>query len=369
MRNVRYVAIVWLLTLSVTASMTAPDMVGKAWGQSFGIIAGTVEKTDHSRGLAVRSQPSESSSAVGYLPVGTEIRACNDFKGQWARLQRPFPNGWVNMANLKPKGGQATVVAVDQPDQCLIVRKGPDASHDKADCVPMGRQLQLSGIWSENNFARLDNGGWVDASKISTDLMTCTLPPLAAAPEAVVPPPATEPYPQYSPPSGGQSYTYAPSYNYGDYGVPSYFGPYGAFGFYPGWFPGVAVVIGNGFRGHFGRFPYRHSGQYWRHHWNGSHRSNAAVNNRGAFHGNRAAFSRNSAAINNFARTNARTFNNFRSGNTTFNRSLSNSGFRTNAFRGFRSGGGSRAMSFRGGGARAMSFHGGGGGRGGGHRR
>jgi hypothetical protein len=373
MRNVRHFEIVGLLAIVVICAISGPGMISMAWGQAFGIIAGTVEKPDSPKGLAVRSQPSGSAPALGYLPVGTEIRACNDFQDQWARLQNPFPNGWVNMANLKPKGGQAIVAAVDAPDQCLIIRKGPDGSYEKAGCAALGERLHLSGVWSINNFARLESGGWVDATKISTDMLACDTPPMAAA-EPEPPPPMPQPSAEYVPPSDGAGYTYAPSYNYGTFGVPSFLGPYGAFGVYPGWYPGVSVAVGSGYGGHYGYWPYRH----WRHDWANHNRwanqnrwvnqnRSAALANRAGMTSNRSLVNRNNAALNNWARGTSRNFSNFRSGNALSSRGFSNMSRRgAGLSSGLRSGG-SRAMAFRGGGG-GGAFRGGGG-RGGGHRR
>ncbi|MFH0821970.1 MAG: hypothetical protein V2B18_04415, partial [Pseudomonadota bacterium] len=75
MRNLRHVTAGWLPVVALIAMMAAPGLVGNAWSQAFGMIAATVEKADDSRGLTVRSQPSESAGVIGYLPVGTEIRA------------------------------------------------------------------------------------------------------------------------------------------------------------------------------------------------------------------------------------------------------------------------------------------------------
>ncbi len=350
MRSLRYFEIFGLIALFVAGSILGPGIADNAWGQAFGIIAGTVEKADTPRGLSVRAQPSASSPAVGYLPVGTEIRACNDFKNPWVRLQGPFPNGWVNMANLHPKGGEAAVAAVDAPDQCLVIRKGPDSSYEKAGCATLGEKLQLSGVWSINNFARLESGGWVDGTKISTDLMTCDMPPVAdAEPEEAAP--APQPYTEYVPPTDGSAYTCAPSYDFGTYGVPSYFGPYGAFGFYPGWFPGVSVIVGPGFRRYYGYWPHRHWRNNWanRNRWANHNRSWPRAN-RAAINSNRGSLYRKNTAFNNWTRGTGRNLSNFRSGNIASSRSLSKFSRRAGGFsRGLRSSG-SRAMAFRGGG-------------------
>jgi hypothetical protein len=311
MINLRNFVATGLMAAVLTAAMAAPGLVGKAWSQAFGMVAATVETADDTRGLTIRSEPSESATVVRYLPVGTEIRACNDFRANWARLQSPSPGGWVNMVNLKPKGGEGSVVAVDESDRCLAIRKGPGDSCERVGCAALGQKLKLSGVWSENNFAQLDSGDWVDASKISTDLMTCdtsALPQIAEVPEpdqfgyVQAPPPSgyVEPPITYVPYDGG-SYTYAPSYNFGTFGVPYLFGPYCAFGFYPGWRSVVSVVVRNAYpwrhwRGpnyhHPRPAPYAHSGPNVN-----PNRYNAAVHH-GAVNASRPMVNANRTPIN-----------------------------------------------------------------------
>lgn len=239
MKNLPCILTLGLVAVMMTAVASAPGLTENAWGQSFGIVAATVEKGDDARGLTVRSEPSESGQILGYLPIGTAIRACNEFKSGWVKLADPAAGGWVNMSNLKPVGGEAKVIAVDQPDLCLPVRKGPGNSYEKVGCAELGQKLNLSGAWSETNWARLDNGGWVDASKIDTDLMKCEI---QTAEEPLQEPLA--PLPMASA-SGEESYTReeAPSTYYEDYSVPYFLGDYGAYGYYPAASSYVAVIL------------------------------------------------------------------------------------------------------------------------------
>ncbi len=234
MRKLEYISAVGLAALMLTAVATGPGLVGKAWGQSFGMIAATVVKTDDARGLIIRSKPSDSSEPLGYLPAGTELRGCNDFRDGWMRLQTPSSGGWVNMANLKPVGGEAKVIAVDKPDLCLPVRKGPGEWYEKTGCAEMGQKLQLSGIWSVNNFAQLENGGWINASEIVTDLVSCEAPAATAATEsqplddqdAWAEPPIPTNYAGV-----GSGFGYAPwDYEFAD---PYLYGEYGGYGYFP----------------------------------------------------------------------------------------------------------------------------------------
>lgn len=69
------------------------------------------------------------------------------------------------------KGAEAFVTRVDQPDDCLRIRRGPSGSYEIIGCAKMGDRLQLNGVWSsDNSWAQLESQGWVYASQIKTDL-------------------------------------------------------------------------------------------------------------------------------------------------------------------------------------------------------
>jgi uncharacterized protein YraI len=76
----------------------------------------------------------------------------------------------------QPKGGVATVIGVDQPDNCLRIRSGPGNSYDILGCSIMGQELNITGIWTSNDWAQLADKGWVYGPQIQTDLR----PPPAA---------------------------------------------------------------------------------------------------------------------------------------------------------------------------------------------
>ncbi len=76
----------------------------------------------------------------------------------------------------QPQGGVATVIGVDQPDNCLRIRSGPGDSYDVIDCANLGQQLNITGVWTSNNWAQLVDNGWVYGAQIQTDLR----PPAAA---------------------------------------------------------------------------------------------------------------------------------------------------------------------------------------------
>lgn len=260
MKKSEHIVAIGLAALLLTAIAFGPSLVDDAWGQAFGMIAATVDKADDTRGLTVRSEPSDSGQPLGYLPIGTEIRACNEFKNGWVKLDDPARGGWINMSNLKPVGGQGKVVAVDTPDLCLIIRKGPGSTYERIGCAELGQMLNLTGVWSETNWARLDNGGWVDAAKIATDLMTCQTPPASQPAAEQEPPPAVSSYG-----GGAPSYVEVPSYYNGDYGIPYFYGDYGGYGYYPGVFPfGAVIVVDRRFKRH------HHRHHHGRHHFDRS---------------------------------------------------------------------------------------------------
>jgi len=67
--------------------------------------------------------------------------------------------------------GFGVVTGVDQPENCLKVRKGPSSSTEMAGCARMGERLGLSGAWSaDGKWAQLADGNWVFGGQIQTDL-------------------------------------------------------------------------------------------------------------------------------------------------------------------------------------------------------
>jgi Bacterial SH3 domain len=107
----------------------------------------------------------------------------------------------------QPKGGIATVVGVDQPDNCLRIRSGPGSQYDVIGCANMGDQLKITGVWTSNDWAQLEDNGWVYGEQISTDLR----PPRTAystTPTYVV---SEEVVPDYD------DWAYLPAYGYNTY--------------------------------------------------------------------------------------------------------------------------------------------------------
>jgi uncharacterized protein YraI len=70
----------------------------------------------------------------------------------------------------QPKGGIATVIAVDQPGNCLRIRSGPGGAYDVISCANIGQQLNITGVWTSNDWAQTADNGWVYGQQIQTDL-------------------------------------------------------------------------------------------------------------------------------------------------------------------------------------------------------
>ena len=129
----------------------------------------------------------------------------------------------------QPVGGIATVIRVDQPDNCLRIRSGPGNSYDVIGCANMGDQLQITGVWASNDWAQLADNSWVYGPQIQTDLR----PPRTAyskSPSYVV---TQEVAPDY------YDWGYLPYYGYDTYwysGIPIFFYNIGVWNrFHPWW--------------------------------------------------------------------------------------------------------------------------------------
>jgi hypothetical protein len=129
----------------------------------------------------------------------------------------------------QPKGGIATVVGVDQPENCLRIRSGPGSYYDVIECANMGDQLNITGVWTSNDWAQLADNGWVYGPQIQTDLR----PPQTAysrSPSYVVSEAVTPDYADWA---------YLPDYGYDTYwygGIPLFFYNIGVWNrFHPWW--------------------------------------------------------------------------------------------------------------------------------------
>lgn len=188
----------------------------------------------------------------------------------------------------QPQGGIATVIGVDQPENCLRIRSGPGYCYDVIGCAYMGDQLNITGVWTSNDWAQLADNGWVYGPQIQTDLR----PPRTAYfrnPSYIVSEEVTPVYDDWG---------YLPDYGYDTYwcgGIPLFLYNVAVWhGFHPWWW---------------------HRGQHawW---WQGDH------------HGKRVW---NQHEFNNFARTGSqRAVITNRANVFSFSRAHSPKGFATN---------------------------------------
>lgn len=210
--------------------------------------------------------------------------------------QPPIPPASVDQSQAggggrqapQPKGGVATVIGVDQPENCLRIRSGPGSSYDVIGCANMGDQLNITGVWTSNDWAQLTDNGWVYGPQIETDLR----PPRTAysrSPSYVVTEEVTPFYDDWG---------YLPDYGYDTYwygGLPIFFYNVGLWRrFHPWWWH----------RGH----------QAWW--WQGSYQGKRAWNQQ---------------QFNNFVRSGTnRNFVTNRAGISSFNRAGTTRSFTTN---------------------------------------
>ena len=188
----------------------------------------------------------------------------------------------------QPRGGVATVISVDQPENCLRIRSGPGTSYDVIGCANMGEQLNITGVWTSNNWAQLADNAWVYGPQIQTDLR----PPLEAysrIPSYVI---TEEIVPDYA------DWAYLPDYGYLTY-----------------WFGGLPVYIYDV------NVWYRFHPWWW-------HRGHQAWWWYGGHHGRRPW---NAAQFRNYVRRNAqRGFVRNRADISSFNRARSRRSYTTN---------------------------------------
>ncbi len=141
-------------------------------GPAIGPVTASVATADDSRGLSVRSGPSDAAPVMGVLAVGTRVINHPRFENGWVMLQSPMNGGWVRLDSLQAIRGVATVIDIDRPETCLRIRNGPGVDYDVMGCARMGEKLGLTGFWSENNWVEIDGPvpGWVSAAQIRTNI-------------------------------------------------------------------------------------------------------------------------------------------------------------------------------------------------------
>ena len=102
-------------------------------------------QSEHPAQARTQPGPQDSQAAVKQTP-------------QFTRPQTP-----------SPVGGTATVIGVDEPEKCLRIRSGPGKSYEIIGCAKAGDRLDITGVWTSNNWAQLANKGWVFGPQIKTD--------------------------------------------------------------------------------------------------------------------------------------------------------------------------------------------------------
>jgi uncharacterized protein YraI len=105
-----------------------------------------------------------------------------------------------------PVSGTATVIGVDQPEKCLRIRSGPGKSYEIIGCAKVGAQLNITGVWTSNNWAQLADKGWVYGPQIKTE----SRPPTEAYSQPGKYLSVKGLYPEYDP-------GYLPDYGYATY--------------------------------------------------------------------------------------------------------------------------------------------------------
>ncbi len=236
------------LLLCSSAAADPEAVIQPEIGEMIGPVSAIVGVTDNPAGLAVRSGPTAEAPVMGYLAPGTKIQALNEFVNGSVRLREPFAGGWTQIAPLEPQGARAIVGSVDYPEGCLRIRSGPSTGSPKVGCAALGSKLELTGIWSQNNWAQVAGPvpGWVTASQISSVIKPPSTRHVGSSGpivtnHVIVTHPRVVTTPVY--PTINVPYVY-PDYVYGG----SYYGGYGGRRRYYG--PGISIGVGHGGWGH-----------------------------------------------------------------------------------------------------------------------
>ncbi len=97
------------------------------------------------------------SAIAIYIPNLSLAQGAQPAKPQAAPSVAPNPNQAAPTGGQapQPKGGVATVIGVDQPDNCLRIRSGPGNQYDVIGCANVGDQLKITGVWTSNDWAQL----------------------------------------------------------------------------------------------------------------------------------------------------------------------------------------------------------------------
>jgi len=179
-----------LLKAAVASSGPAPVAAAKPPGPASAPVAKptsqarteTISAADSPSGLAVRAEPSRKGQVVAYLIVGSTVTLAGEASNGWAKLSAPTKGGWVDQKYLGSRNLEASVVSVDNPEQCLRVRSGPGANQEKIGCLPKGAKLKLTGT-VQSGWAQINEpmAGWVTARQIQAPGLFPSTPATAGA--------------------------------------------------------------------------------------------------------------------------------------------------------------------------------------------
>jgi hypothetical protein len=162
-------AITIMLVFGLAALGGAVGVETRGDGETYGPALAIVAAGDSPDGLTVYSSPSENSRKIRSLPVGAQVKTSVRFSRGWAKLNEPV-RGWVKYDHLEAKAGTGEVISVDRPEGCLRIREAPNTHSKIVGCVDMGEELELTGLWTEDNWARVSGPakGWVWAKQIKS---------------------------------------------------------------------------------------------------------------------------------------------------------------------------------------------------------
>jgi uncharacterized protein YraI len=104
---------------------------------------------------------------MAYLTVGATVTYAGEASNGWVKLSAPTKGGWVDQRRLGSRNLEASVVSVDNPDQCLRIRSGPGADQEKIGCLPKDAKIKLTGT-VQSGWAQIAEpmAGWVTARQI-----------------------------------------------------------------------------------------------------------------------------------------------------------------------------------------------------------
>jgi uncharacterized protein YraI len=156
--------VIALLKSVTKTSGPSSSPIAKPTGQAHTEI---IRQADSQGGLAVRAEPSPKGEIVTYLPVGSKVTYVGEANNGWVQLSAPTAGGWVTESYLGTHNLEATVISVDNPEQCLRVRNGPGTNHEKIGCLPKGATAELTGT-EQNGWAQIATPitGWVTTWQI-----------------------------------------------------------------------------------------------------------------------------------------------------------------------------------------------------------